>query len=124
MRLAGIFRDQAGASAVEFALTAPVFIMLVVGSIEFSLALWTQMGLQHGVEMAARCASINPVACGDIAAIQSYAAQQSFGLDPPVSTFTVTMPSCGKQVSAAYPFPVVTSFIGSVTITAQACSPA
>jgi Flp pilus assembly protein TadG len=124
MRPAAILRDQAAASAVEFALTAPVFIMLVVGSIELSLALWTQIGLQHGVEMAARCASINPVACGDIAAIQSYAAQQSFGLDPPISTFTVTMPPCGKQVSAAYPFPVVTSFIGSLTITAQACFPA
>ncbi len=115
--------DRGGTSVLEFALTAPVFIMLIVGSLEFSLALWTQMGLQHGVEMAARCASINPGLCGDTTAIQTYAAQQSYGLDPPLTTFTVSAPACGKQVTATYPVPALTSFIGSFTITAQACFP-
>src|SRR5437016_2558775 len=57
-------RNDRGASAIEFALTAPVFFMTLIGLIQCSLLLWAQFGLQHGVEMAARCASINTSLCG------------------------------------------------------------
>jgi hypothetical protein len=55
-------------------------------------------------------------------AIQTYAAQQSFGLNPPASDFTVSTPACGNQVSASYPFPF-TAYIGNLTLSAQACFP-
>jgi Flp pilus assembly protein TadG len=119
-----IWRDTSGASAVEFALTAPAFIMLVVGSILVGLGMWAQAGLQHGTEAAARCASVNTLLCGTVDNIKTYAAQQSYGLNPPATTFTVSTPACGNQVSASYAFPLVTSFFGSMTLTAQACFPA
>ena len=61
--LAWLARDQRGASALEFALIAPAFFLFIFGIIELGLVFWTQVGLQHGAEMAARCASINAKLC-------------------------------------------------------------
>jgi Flp pilus assembly protein TadG len=112
---------------VEFALIAPLFFLFIYGIIAFGIAFWTQVGLQHGAEMAARCATINTTLCpsGNPSAITSYAAQQALGLSVPASTFTYTTPACGNQVSAAYTFtfPNILN-LGSVTLTAQACFPA
>jgi len=113
---------------VEFALTAPAFFAMLVGVIECGLLLWTQIGLQHGAEMAARCASINTTLCGTTSAVQQYAAQQAFGLNPPSSTFTAD-PSpasgCGYKVSASYAFNFLTAYFPNpaVTISAQSCFP-
>jgi hypothetical protein len=67
--------DTRGGTLVEFAVTVPVFLLLMFGLIQAGLLLWTKAGLQHGVEVATRCASVN------------YSAYQ---LGPPVST----VPSC------------------------------
>jgi Flp pilus assembly protein TadG len=128
VRVPQIWRNREGAAAVEFALTAPAFFAMLVGVIECGLLLWTQIGLQHGAEMAARCASINTTLCGTTSAIQQYAAQQAFGLNPPSSTFTAD-PSpasgCGYKVSASYAFNFLTEYFPSqtVTISAQSCFP-
>jgi Flp pilus assembly protein TadG len=120
-----ICKNTEGATAVEFGLTAPGFLMLLTGSIIAGLVLWTQLGLQHGVERAARCASVNSSLCGTVAAIQDYAAKQALGLNPPSSMFTVTSPACGNQVSANYTFDFITKYFGlpSVSLNAQACFP-
>lgn len=127
MRLARIWQDQQGASAVEFAIIAPVFFLLIFGIIAVGLMFWTQIGLQHGAEMAARCASINTTLCpnGNPSAITKYAMQQALGLSLPSSTFTYSTPACGNQVSASYTFqfPDILN-LGPLTLTAQACFPA
>lgn len=125
MKLRPIGREERGASAVEFALTAPVFFALLFGIIEGGLVMWTQLGLQHGAEMAARCASINTTICGTVSAIQNYAAQQAFGVGLPASSFIVTTPACGFQVSASHRYQFMTSYFGtpSVTLSAQSCFP-
>ena len=118
-------KDEGGSAAVEFGMTAPAFFMLVAGIIGCSLLLWTQLGLQHGTEMAARCASVNTAICGSVSAIQSYAAQQAFGLNPPASTFTVTTAACGNRVSASYTLSFFTTYFGrpSLVLTAGSCFP-
>ncbi len=120
-----IWRNQAGASAVEFGITAPIFFMIIVGLIEGGLLLWTQIGLQHGAEMAARCTTINPGICGSVGQTQTYAAQQSYGLNPVPSTFTVSSAPCGNQVSADYDFSFISTYFGisSLQIHAQSCFP-
>lgn len=123
--IAGRFRhDQRGASALEFALIAPAFFVFVIGIIECGLMLWTQIGMQHGAEMAARCASVNTAVCGNADAIMSYAAQQALGLSLPSSTFSVATPGCGNQVSASYvfQFPQILN-VAPLTLSAQACFP-
>ena len=119
-----IVRDEDGATAVEFAITFPFVAALLFGIIEVGLLIWVQLGLQHGAEMAARCATVNPSICSDLSSIQKYAAQQAFGVNPPPAVFTVTTPACGNQVNASYAFESVTSYVGlSQTINAQACFP-
>ncbi|WP_439400366.1 TadE/TadG family type IV pilus assembly protein (plasmid) [Bradyrhizobium sp. PMVTL-01] len=124
MTFTTIWRDTRAASALEFALTAPVFFLFLFGIIEFGLLFWTQLGLQHGTEMAARCATVNPTLCPSSNAIVGYAAQQAFGLDLPAQTFTYSTSTCGNQVSAAYAFqfPQVLN-LSPLTLTAQACFP-
>jgi Flp pilus assembly protein TadG len=116
MRLS-LRRDERGTSTIEFAMAAPAFAAILLGILEGGLMLWTQFGLQHGVEMAARCASINKGTCGSEAAIQTYAVNQALGVNPPASTFTVASVSCGNRVSASY------SFQAMVTLKAEACFP-
>ena len=65
MKIAQIWRDLRGAAAIEFGLTAPFFFVAVFGIVNAGILLWTQLGLQHGTEMASRCASVNAILCPD-----------------------------------------------------------
>jgi hypothetical protein len=123
--------DERGATALEFAILAPVFFLLIFGIIVFGMLFWTQVGLQHGAEMAARCASINAWRCptSNPSAITQYATQQAqnFGMSLPPNTFTYSLPppACGNQVNASYTFvfPGILN-LSPLTLTAQACFPA
>lgn len=125
MMPARFWRDQRGATILEFALTVPIFFALIFGIIGGGLLLWMQLGLQHGAEMAARCAGVNTSICGSVSAIQNYAASQAYGLNPSPSVFSVSTPACGNQVSASYSFQFFTSYAGipSLTLTARSCFP-
>ncbi|MBR0959345.1 pilus assembly protein [Bradyrhizobium japonicum] len=109
---------------MEFALTAPAFFLFIFGIIECGLLFWTQLGLQHGSEMAARCATVNSTLCPSSSAITNYAAQQAFGLTLPADTFTYSTPTCGNQVTASYSFefPQILN-LSPLTLTARACFP-
>lgn len=124
-RLRSFGFDLSGVTAVEFALTLPIFIGLILGVIQVGLLLWCQLGMQNAVEAAARCASVNAALCPDASSIQNYAAQNALGLNLPSSTFASSTQSCGQQVSASYSYPVFASFFPSMTValTAQACVP-
>jgi Flp pilus assembly protein TadG len=129
MRKKTLFKDRRGTSAVEFALTLPLFILMVLGVWQLGYGMWAQFGLQHGAEMATRCMAVNPTVCGniDITGTQSYAASQSYGLNPSPTIFAVSTQVCGNQVSADYTVSPVVANIGSynipaLTLHAQACS--
>jgi Flp pilus assembly protein TadG len=125
MNIHSFARDRSGATAVEFAFTAPAFLALVGGIIEIGLLLFTQVALQHGVEAGARCASVDSHLCATVSDVKTYAASQSLGLSVPTSTFTVATVNCGIQVSASSPFSFIFSFAGrpSLTLTAASCYP-
>lgn len=125
MKIARMLRDSRATSAVEFGLTAPLFFLLLFGTIDGGLLVWTQIGLQHGAEAAARCASINAAICGTTAGIQNYAAQNAFGIGVAPSVFSVSSAACGSQVSASYAFGFLSNSFGtpSLTLTAQSCFP-
>jgi Flp pilus assembly protein TadG len=125
-KLARIAPDERAASALEFALIAPAFFLFIFGIIELGLVFWTQVGLQHGAEMAARCASINTKLCltNNPSTIATYATQQAYGLTLPASTFSYSVAACGNQVSATYSFEFVgLPNLGPLTLTAQSCFP-
>src|SRR4051812_26177121 len=118
-------RDARGATAVEFALTLPVFCMFMIAILDGAMMMWTQLGLQHGAEMAARCAAINATSCGTTDAIKTYAAAQAYGLGVPSSAYAVATAACGKTVTASYTYTTLSSIFGvpSVALTAKSCFP-
>jgi hypothetical protein len=87
--------------------------------------LWADFSLQRAVDAASRCAAILTATCGTTSAIQTYAANNVVGLSVPSSTFSVTHPSCGAQVSAAYQVRTFTSGLGlpNITVHVSACYP-
>src|SRR5882672_8988270 len=117
-------RDQRGATDVEFALTIPVFILFVVAILDGAMMMWTQLGLQHGAEMAARCAVVNTTTCGSNANIQSYAAAQAYGLSVTSAAYSVSTAACGKTVTGNYTYTLFLSYVGivsSVALSAKSC---
>ena len=52
--------DRRGATAVEFAMIAPLFLLLAIGGMEISLALHKGSSVQWAIERAARTAMITP----------------------------------------------------------------
>src|ERR1700680_2170719 len=92
--------DGSGATAVEFALIAPAFVMIIFGVINLSVLMFTQASLHYSVEQGARCASVKTTICKDASTTQAYAQGQYYGasISP---TFTFATAACGNSVSAS-----------------------
>lgn len=115
--------DCRGATALEFAILSPVFLMVTVGLVNLALLLYTAGSLQFAVEDAARCASVKTTICTSTSTIQVYASGKYFG--PTVTpTFTATSPSCGHSVSATATYVMNIGVARySVPLSAVACYP-
>lgn len=148
MKIKQLYRDSCGSSLVEFTVVLPLLLALTFGLVQAGLVLWTQVGLQHAVEMAARCASVSDIAIkfGDLnpgttptlcyssngnatvnaSTVKSFAADNAWGVHPPASAFSVEAASAdcpgGNLVTATYPFTAI-QFLFSITLTAQSCYP-
>ena len=115
--------DRSGASAVEFAIVLPVFILLVFGSISVAMLIFAVSSLNYAVEDAARCAAVNKVLCPDAQSTQSYALSKYAG--PPIApVFTYSKIGCGNTVTATgvYSMDIVPQFT-QVPVRASACHP-
>jgi Flp pilus assembly protein TadG len=117
--------DERGVAAVEFAITSPVYFLMLFGLAQAGMWLWAGFSLQRAVDAASRCAAILTTTCGTTSAIQTYATNNVVGFSVPSSAFSVTTASCGAQVSAAYDVPTFTSGLGlpNVTVHVSACYP-
>jgi Flp pilus assembly pilin Flp len=115
--------DQEGTTAVEFAIIAPVFIALLVGTIALCVALFLIGSLHFAVEDGARCASVKTTICSDAASTVAYTQSRYFG--PDVSpTFTYAAAACGNSVSASISYSMNVGFKTFVVpISATACFP-
>src|SRR5260370_14283034 len=144
MKMQRLIRDTQGATLVEFAVTLPVFMLVLFGVIQVGLMLWVQAGLQHGVETAARCASLsdiaisqsglnpatNPTPCynangtatANASKLKAYAAANSWGLNPQATAFSVGTCTGGNLVTASYTFTGI-QFLFEPTLTARSCYP-
>jgi len=145
MKLKQIWVDTQGASMVEFALVVPAFCMVIFGFLAAGLLVWTYFGLEHSVQVAARCGAINyPLVsnnnanpnCNSTTTVASYALAQYWGLNPlpqfsatiPPSTCTTSTTCCGYlvKVSPSYNFTLISDVFphASIQLTAQSCYPA
>jgi Flp pilus assembly protein TadG len=121
--LKSICRSQEGTTAVEFAIVAPVFLLLILGTIGLCFALFLVGSLHFAVEDGARCASVKTTICSDSATTIAYT--QSRYLGPNASpTFTYAAAACGQSVSASVNYSMnigFTTFV--IPISATACFP-
>ncbi|MBF9235453.1 TadE/TadG family type IV pilus assembly protein [Microvirga alba] len=109
-------RDECGATAIEFALVAPVFLALLLGIFHLSLLGFTIASLNYTVEKAARCDAI-ATNCPDIATYYFAPAPA------PVVTHDKTAP-CGASVSATVTYQLnVLIYQASIPLSASACFP-
>jgi Flp pilus assembly protein TadG len=116
-------RDQRGTTAVEFAIVAPVFIAMLLGTIALCIALFLIGSLHYAVEEGARCRSVKTTICTDGPTTVAYAQNHYFG--PAVSpTFTYAAAACGNSVNASINYSMNVGFRTFVVpISATACFP-
>jgi Flp pilus assembly protein TadG len=91
-RIRNFGRSNAGSSAVEFAIAAPILFALMFAVIEFGRAWWTKNALQYAIERAARYAVVCNGGCPGDAAVQTYAANQVYDQTVQSTAFSVTHP--------------------------------
>jgi Flp pilus assembly protein TadG len=116
-------RDQRGTTAVEFAIVAPVFIAMLLGTIALCIALFLIGSMHYAVEEGARCRSVKTTICTDGPTTVAYAQNHYFG--PAVSpTFTYAAAACGNSVNASINYSMNVGFRTFVVpISATACFP-
>lgn len=81
-------REQEGATAVEFALVVPVFLIFLFGIISLTQAFWIRNGLQYAVDDAGRYAMINTTATDD--QIRTQLRSKLYGMDSSAVTITLS----------------------------------
>lgn len=86
-------RNQNGSVAVEFALVAPLLIVLFLGIAEFSLVLYAQQLVTHATNIAARsgATSLDDSISRTRATSSATDALQNSGLDPANANITVNI---------------------------------
>ena len=80
IRLRPLQRDTRGASAVEFAIVAPVLIAFLFGVAQLGILFFANAGLQNALAEGARLATIFPRPTE--AAVAARISERRFGLDP------------------------------------------
>jgi TadE-like protein len=115
--------DARGVAAVEFAMVAPVFIVLTVGTFYLCLSLFLTGSLHYAVEQAARCASVKTTICTDSNAIVLYAQNNYFGPGG-APNFIYAAAPCGNSVSASLNYVLDTGLKQfTLPVSATACFP-
>jgi Flp pilus assembly protein TadG len=115
--------NQDGTTAVEFAIVAPVFLLMVFGTIGLCFALFLIGSLHYAVEDGARCASVKTTICTDANSIVTYTTGRYMG--PNVSpNFTYAAAACGNSVTGTISYSMNIGFRTFVIpISATACFP-
>lgn len=105
--LAHLLADRRGATALEFALVAPLLLSLLLAAVEAGRYLWVDAVVGHAMRDAARCASLDPVGCppGTMALrINDKLASLGVPLKADVADFTLASEPCGTRVLLRLPY--------------------
>lgn len=93
--LARLSRSRSGATAAEFTLVLPLFLMFVFAFIGIGSVFWANAGLTHGIGEGARVATLFPRRSNAeiVTAIQN----SSFGVASIMNTPTITTGTANAQ---------------------------
>jgi Flp pilus assembly protein TadG len=122
-RLRPLAQDAAGNVAMEYALVLPVMMLALVGCFWIGMLGLSMSSLDHAVQQAARCMSVDANACPTPSATQTYAQGKYAGPDiSPV--FTASATGCGHTVTATASFDFeLAPGLPSVPLSVSACYP-
>lgn len=125
MRRFRLFRDTGGAATVEFALLGPIMLILMMGVLQFGMAMWSYNSLRGIASDVARWSVVNYQTNNKVTASQirdyteSVATQAPYGMG--LQNLTITVAAAGTQrVSGAteltltinYNFPTLLAIAG------------
>ncbi len=132
--LGSFFQDRRGAAAVEFALIAAPFFLLILGTVEYGRLLYLHHAVEETAIDGARCAGVVEPGCSangayDLKAARRHIVSQASGKGLAITTDDITIDrsaTCAgvegfSRVTVAYdlPTPLPVAFRG----TAAACFP-
>lgn len=116
--------DDRGVAAVEFALVAPFFLMMVLGLIDFGRMFWVKSTMQFVVEQSARHAMVKPNITTTL--LEDYAYTQSANIGLTNATFIATSSTSGginyMSIRGSYTFTFITPLITSTGVDLAALS--
>ncbi len=141
-----LYQARRAVTALEFAIIAPVLMMLMLGTMEFGRLLWTMQGLQMTAVQAARCMGILASSCASSGAYSSdnttsyiESTAGAWGINLTSSNLTLTRdstnlncaPAAGtltvSEVTITYTFqtvvPGLLSMLSSKALQGHACFP-
>ncbi len=122
-RLGGCRR---GATAVEFGILLPIYLIMVLGVVEVGRALWIKSSLQFACEEAARYAIVNTSAT--TTTVEEYALTRltNTGINTTGVTFTAAQDTVGSvnfmTISGTYNFTVLVELVPMPDVTLNAKS--
>jgi Flp pilus assembly protein TadG len=108
-------RQEAGQAIVEFALTALIFLTLLVFALDGSRIFWNYLTVTEAARVGARYAivhgalSTSPAGPGNDTALINHVKSKAAGLDPARMTVTPTWPGgngVGRSVTVSVTYPV------------------
>jgi Flp pilus assembly protein TadG len=117
-------QDRSGIAAVEFALVAPMLILLLLGVLEFGRLMWVNSNLQFAAEQATRYAIAHTSASPDDITAQAQSALQGMGVTG--VQFDVVNSATSVSVTLTYNFTFVSSGVlpyGPITLTGASTFP-
>lgn len=119
----GLWANEKGAAAIEFAILATAFLGMLVGGIYASMLGFTSASMHQAVESAARCRALG-VTCTDSTTTVSYAQSKFKSVTGATPSFTADTAACGDRVSGTLSYQL-NWIVGSSTIplSATACFP-
>lgn len=119
----GFLKNNKGAVAVEFALAAPIFIIFIMGLIDFGRLFLIRSTLQFAVEETTRFAMVNPTT--PMATLEAYAMNR-VAIPTTDMNFTATPTTLSGvdyiTVSGTRPFNFIIPILSNNTITLGAQS--
>ncbi|MFN3620596.1 TadE/TadG family type IV pilus assembly protein [Sphingorhabdus sp.] len=119
----GLLRDIQGATAVEFAVVAPIVFTLIFGIFQVGILFYANAGLQQGINEGARYATIFPTPTDN--QIRTRILQTTFGLqsnfiEGPTVTRGVSDGVAYVDVSMTYRAPIGFAFASVPPVTLKA----
>lgn len=125
--MTGLARHEAGSTALEFALVAPVFLMVLFLILDGGRMIFTKQALNELAVATARCAGIKAPSCTTVSATQSWAATRGLQRSMlPLTSSNVTVvqsTSCNGQSNMAQATITMTYKKGAMNLLPQSVAP-